>query len=103
MLYVIDFEHGERARMHKTPFYPPVKGGGATSQQNQGTVFQTVTIIYFINPETSYRVTLAMLAIGFQPKLPTTNNQQPNTKATNNRQPTTNLIFFHKPKINKTK
>ena len=88
VLYVIDFEHGERARMHKTPFYPPVRGG-ATSQQNQGTVFQTVTIIYFINPETSSRVTLATLGIGFQPKLPTTNNQQPNTKATDNQQRTT--------------
>ena len=32
VLYVIDFDHGERARMHKTPFYPPVRGG-ATSQQ----------------------------------------------------------------------
>ena len=60
-----------------------------TRQQNQGTVFQTVTIIYFINPETSSRVTLATLGIGFQPKLPTTNNQQPNTKATDNQQRTT--------------
>ena len=32
VLYVIDFEHGERARMHKPPLYPPVRGG-ATSQQ----------------------------------------------------------------------
>ena len=36
-----------------------------------GTVFQTGIGIYFFNPETSSRVTLASLGIGFQPKLKT--------------------------------
>ena len=36
-----------------------------------GTVFQTGIGIYFFNPETSSRVTLASLGIDFQPKLKT--------------------------------
>ena len=36
-----------------------------------GTVFQTAVTICSINPETSSRVTLASLGIGFQPKLVT--------------------------------
>ena len=36
-------------------------------------------IYVFLYPETLSRVTLASLGIGFQPKLPTTNNQQPTT------------------------
>ena len=39
------------------------------------------------SPETSSRVTLAALGIGFQPKLPTTHNPQPTI---HNRQPITN-------------
>ena len=39
------------------------------------------------SPETSSRVTLAALGIGFQPKLPTTENPQPTI---HNRQPITN-------------
>ncbi len=36
-------------------------------------------IYVFLYPETLSRVTLASLGIGFQPKLPTTDNQQPST------------------------
>ena len=36
-------------------------------------------IYVFLYPETLSRVTLASLGIGFQPKLPTTDNQQPTT------------------------
>ena len=36
-----------------------------------GTVFQTAVTVCCINPETSSRVTLASLGIGFQPKLVT--------------------------------
>ena len=56
-------------------------------------------IYVFLYPETLSRVTLASLGIGFQPKLPTTDNQQPiiiyllifysNLPTTNNHQPTT--------------
>ena len=46
------------------------------------------------SPETSSRVTLAALGIGFQPKLPTTENPQPTTNnpqpTIHNRQPITN-------------
>ena len=42
---------------------------------------------YSLYPETSSRVTLAALGIGFQPKLPTTENPQPTI---HNRQPITN-------------
>ena len=41
------------------------------------------------SPETSSRVTLAALGIGFQPKLPTIYNRQPTTY---NQQPTTNNL-----------
>ncbi|MDY4844648.1 MAG: hypothetical protein SO154_11340, partial [Prevotella sp.] len=34
-----------------------------------GTVFQTAFFLSFLNPETSSRVTLAALGIGFQPNL----------------------------------
>ena len=34
-----------------------------------GTVFQTAFLTTFYNPETSSRVTLASLGIGFQPNL----------------------------------
>ena len=40
-----------------------------------GTVFQTALFCYSLYPETSSRVTLAALGIGFQPKLPTTDNR----------------------------
>ena len=40
-----------------------------------GTVFQTVLFCYSFYPETSSRVTLATLGIGFQPKQPTTYNR----------------------------
>ena len=44
-----------------------------------GTVFQTAVTISHGNPETSSRVTLASLGIGFQPNLPSMplNNQKP--------------------------
>ena len=48
-------------------------------------------IYVFLYPETLSRVTLASLGIGFQPKLPTTDNHQPTT---NNRQPTTYHYLF---------
>ena len=35
----------------------------------QGTVFQTAVLLIFINPETSSRVTLALLGIVFQTNL----------------------------------
>ena len=38
-----------------------------------GTVFQTAFLTTCYNPETSSRVTLAALGIGFQPNLPTKN------------------------------
>ena len=40
-----------------------------------GTVFQTALLYLFFTPETSSRVTLASLGIGFQPNLPTTDNR----------------------------
>ena len=50
------------------------------------------SLSYFsYNPETSSRVTLAALGIGFQPKLSTTDYQLPTT---NNRQPITDAIRF---------
>ena len=38
-----------------------------------GTVFQTAPSLFHVIPETSSRVTLATLGIGFQPNLPTKN------------------------------
>ena len=47
--------------------------------------------IYHVNPETLSRVTLALLGIGFQPKL-LTDNPRPNT---NKRQPYFYLLIFY--------
>ena len=62
-----------------------------------GTVFQTATLLCFLNPETASRVTLATFGIVFQTKLPTTDNLQP---ITNNQTPTTKhqqpiIIYFY--------
>ena len=57
-LSVIDFEHlwSSRSEEH-------------VNSVCVGTVFQTAILVMFINPETSSQVTLALLGIGFQPKL----------------------------------
>ena len=129
VLYVIDFEHGERARMHKTPFYPPVRGGGykpTTKQQankikvlsSRQSPLSTLSIPRLRPGLLSLRSVLASSQSYLQPitnnqtpKLPTTNNEQPDNQTTrpqykkNTKQPDnkTTIQQNYKPKINKTK
>ena len=64
-----------------------------------GTVFQTATLLCFLNPETASRVTLATFGIVFQTKLPTTDNLQPitnnQTPTTKHQQPNTNNLSLY--------
>ena len=75
-LSVIDFERGEWAegeRAYKVlsgrQYLNEVDVNSSSEYYRQGTVFQTAVLFIFINPETSSRVTLALLGIGFQPNL----------------------------------
>ena len=57
------------------------------SERINGVLSSRQLSLTFLIPETSSRVTLAALGIGFQPKLPTTKQQ--NNQQLNNQQPTT--------------